>query len=656
MIDAFRTTKRRGLHGSFIIDADHSSKFELGPNKSAKTNIDPVGHLMGKRNTGVFVVNHDEVALLGMTDECTTHIYLESGAETREGYDKAVAYVEAVSQLPEYKESMAGKGLAYTSDTHWNEETMRTRFDNITWFDNAWTGFSWGDEDVTPPCFWTKNYTDEKADKVLYLDGDTLVKWPKAERFWEKNEYAPFKDRTAMIDDHMQTFRNVMKKHSNAVIFFNGGADMSRKYASEIAGVVVVHKAMLARNMEARKEDASQALHPQDLHESLRLQSEYKSHLIAFDTFESANEPGLYMAVPGAGKTHFVESRRGMPRASDAHTRMWKEYEKNYPDRGWRVAYDTFASYEAVLSALVDFLNMHVHEVHVWIQGTLQDMSSTELLRRLKVDIQGEFAKYMNGRKAAQDLWHYSLDQSTDLNYYYASRPPQRIPTVPWRTCNMGMRIFSERKPQVFPASTWMSEMGLGTLNVNAKEAILFGKEVYVNYSGYVKMIPLWDHDAVDFAWKEISPNEYVMVPVGSAPGASGYLYKVANPDFFMGMGSVATSQHSVFGLGRSEEELYNQAVRKLETGTGTSGHMIASALCCRAHFMWYLEEVHRNLMTKKSIYLMPFNEPAGTEYHTIEEYRNAIVDMDRIAAEGRYPKYALAHLEICRAFVNLSG
>jgi len=500
--DIFQVTKRRGIHGSFIIPEG----------KTVKTSVDPVGHLMGKRNTGVFVVNHDDYVQLSMSDDIVTHIYWDEGGghAVVEGGDKAIAYIESVSQLPRIAKSQGvnQKGDAYTCASHWTEKTIRTSFDSIRWFDNAWEGHSWGDES-TPPCFWTKNYTE--------LDAD------------------------------------------------------------------------------------------------------------------------------------------------DNHTRMWEDYEKRYPDRGWRVGYDVFTSYDMVLSALVDFLNMHVHEAHVWVQGTLQDMSATELIAKLKKDVHEAFAGYMEGRKDAREFWTVDVARSTDVFYYYASRPPQRIPVVPWRVCNMGMRIYEgQSKPQVFPATTWLHKVKMRGV-LPGPVARLMGAAimqisdgvVYTNYSGFVKMIPMGKRDPLDFGWLEVRPNEYMMVAAGSAPGPSGYLYKVANPSFFRGMGSVATSQHSAFGVGRSEGELYDQTMRMVETGAGTSGHMIASLLCHRSHFLWYLEEVYLNFTTKNSIYLMPFNEPAGTEYHTFEEYRNALADMEMIVKQGGYPRYALVHFALCRGFVS---
>uniref|UniRef100_A0A2V0RCK3 VP7 n=1 Tax=viral metagenome TaxID=1070528 RepID=A0A2V0RCK3_9ZZZZ len=501
--ETYQLTKRRSIHGSFVVY--QSMK------KMAKTTIDPVGHLMGKRNTGVFTVSPNDYGTLSTHQDLVTNRYVEDDStEVADGAHKAIAYIESVSQLPEMDAvnddvKKANPMGAYTNKTHWNEETVRSRFDNIQWFDNAWEGYSWGDEDVTPPCFWTKNYTD--------LD------------------------------------------------------------------------------------------------------------------------------------------------ANDDHTLDWKDYEETHQDRGWRVGFDIFSTYDMVLSALMDFLNMHIHEVHVWIQGSLQDMSSTELIARLKNDASEEFENYMNGRKNAQALWEADLSTSTDVYHYYASRPPQRIPTVPWRVCNMGMRQFPDQKPQVYPATTWMGEvaakMAAAKMPETVMHTILEDKVIYTNYSGFVKMIPMWKHDKLDFAWKEVRPNEYMIVKNGSAPGPNGYLYKVANPDFFMGMGSVATSQHAAFGVGRSERELYDQMVRKVETGKGTSGHMIASALCHRSHLLWYLEEVYTNLKLKKSIYLMPFNEPEGAEYHTVKEYQHALTDMKEIIRRKEYPKYAVVHLIYCYNLVK---
>jgi len=131
-------------------------------------------------------------------------------------------------------------------------------------------------------------------------------------------------------------------------------------------------------------------------------------------------------------------------------------------------------------------------------------------------------------------------------------------------------------------------------------------------------------------------------------------LLKVNDPSFFMGLGSVSTAQNGSFGLGRDEASLTKQAMRRLETGHDTSGHMIASVLCPTSHLLWYLEEVYINNKEKKSIYNVPFKEPTGALYHSIEEYRNALIDMKELEVKGLYPSFARNNVEVCRTFVSL--
>lgn len=349
----------------------------------------------------------------------------------------------------------------------------------------------------------------------------------------------------------------------------------------------------------------------------------------------------------------------------DPHTKAWEKFDARIPDFGWRVTYDRFTTYEFVLRALVLFLVRYPKQSHVWIQGTCpggddhEDMNPTETIARLKADIKAACAQYFGGmRPYMEGYWSTDVATSTDLYHYYAGRPPQRIPVIPWRVSNYGMRKYGGKlNPQVFPASTWAGKL---YKNADPDDRYFTDDAIYSNYSPFVHMVPIWEGDDVDYAWVCVGPNQYVMramprphIP-GEAYNAFGILLKVAAPEFFMGLGSVATAQHSCFGVGRSESELMEQAIRRVATGHDTSGHMIASALCHRAHFLWYLEEVYTNMMSKKSIYLMPFNEPAGTEYHSIEEYGYAVNDMGDIIERGGYPYYARAQVGICRDFVSL--
>ena len=614
--DKLQVTKRRTMNGSFLV-------------VDGETNIDPVGHLMGKRHSRVFQLNENDLANM-----MTKHSYR---------VDKAIAYVEAVSQLPEHNPG----SLAYTNDDHpppSQDDGVRIDFETIEWFANAWKGNSWkksiNDEGGGPPCFWTKD----------------------------------------------------------------------RAYSTE------------------------------------------------------------------------------------SHTRDWRTYDAKFPRRGWRVTYDEFPRYEDVLTELKRFLYRYPSGSHVWIQGTLEGQNPTDTVMRLRRDIA---ATASQGAMAGGALnmvytsyWKTRLEYSNDIMFFYANRAPQRIPVIPWRVSNHGMRLFNGAlKPQLYPSSTWMTKHGLKPPYTQ--------DEIYSNYSGFVELIPIEDEDEVDFAWKRVGENKYIMssphelltfvdgdtiveYPHGarfwetgnyepykdreamidahmltfrkymsehpravilsngggdmarkyrnemrgvvtisfkelerhmasrvaegneyqptdphqsmnnqmeyirvlpeipsfhsihepglymatSGAGKSTFveekanaevnLYKVRDPKFFLGLGSVSTAQHGAYGIGRDEASLAFQTRRKVETGHDTSGHMIASVLCPRSHLLWYLEEVYINMTTKKSIYIVPFNEPTDTMYHSIDEYKNAIIDMKKLDSSRTYPGYARNQVGICRSFVEL--
>uniref|UniRef100_A0A2V0RNP1 VP7 n=1 Tax=viral metagenome TaxID=1070528 RepID=A0A2V0RNP1_9ZZZZ len=113
----------------------------------------------------------------------------------------------------------------------------------------------------------------------------------------------------------------------------------------------------------------------------------------------------------------------------------------------------------------------------------------------------------------------------------------------------------------------------------------------------------------------------------------------------FHGMGSVVTSCHAVFGLGRSVREVTEQAVYKLKHGTSTSGHLLASCLAHFQHMIWYVYEVFVNSVEKRSIYLFPFDEPEGGEYHTKADYEYTLRLLEKMVEEKPIPHYAKLHV-----------
>jgi hypothetical protein len=121
----------------------------------------------------------------------------------------------------------------------------------------------------------------------------------------------------------------------------------------------------------------------------------------------------------------------------------------------------------------------------------------------------------------------------------------------------------------------------------------------------------------------------------------------VLNDRLFRGMGSVVTSCHAVFGLGRSLEEVITQDLHKVATGVATSGHLLASCIAHKHHMLWYVYEVFINLQSRKSIYLFPFREPEGGVYHSKQDYDYTLQLLQDKVRKNKLPRYAELHVEL---------
>lgn len=126
------------------------------------------------------------------------------------------------------------------------------------------------------------------------------------------------------------------------------------------------------------------------------------------------------------------------------------------------------------------------------------------------------------------------------------------------------------------------------------------------------------------------------------------------NDRLYMGMGSVVTSCHAVFGLGRSLDEVIKQDLHKVATGVATSGHLLASCLAYRHHMLWYIYEVFINLQSKKSIYLFPFQEPEGGVYHSKQDYDYTLQLLQDKVNKNAIPQYAQLNVELLSNLFNV--
>uniref|UniRef100_A0A2V0RCW2 VP7 n=1 Tax=viral metagenome TaxID=1070528 RepID=A0A2V0RCW2_9ZZZZ len=345
----------------------------------------------------------------------------------------------------------------------------------------------------------------------------------------------------------------------------------------------------------------------------------------------------------------------------DQFKQSFETYNALYPGRGVRIGYDKYPTYDIVLSELVRFLlTFPLEEKHVWIQGELDGMSTTETLRRLRNDIVIAFSRPRAQNSGVDpnvtSYWQSSVVASYDLYYYYGGRTIQRIPVVPWRASNFGMRVFAGAlAPQIFPPTTLMHDLNIDA-RIEESNGSASGPMIYANYSGHVELVPIHEEDYLDFAWHKIGDNRFIMQdPRSWIPSRNdgAHLYKIADTSFFNGLGSVCTCAHAVYGIGRSEPELWEQLQRKLSTGHDTSGHMLAAPVMHTSHMLWYLHEVYTNIMREASIYNLSFKEPTDGLYHTMQEYEHAIQDMHKLDRNRMYPFYARRNIAFCTEFIR---
>uniref|UniRef100_A0A2V0RB65 VP7 n=1 Tax=viral metagenome TaxID=1070528 RepID=A0A2V0RB65_9ZZZZ len=585
----FYITRRRAQMGSFVV-AD------------AETNMDPGGHIANKLHSRVFILNGEELMAM-----------MEARNYT---YEQAICYVEAVSQVPEHKKG----GVAYTGHAHPITTVDPGEVDilNAYWFDNSWTGNSWTANammpDGGPPCFWTKNIAAPEQDNTYVLGGKrgTHSKAIKAKLVREGVPY--YVDGT-------------------------NPSDFSNEERSKVVPGTSVHA--VTGVFEGKEFDNTTEQH----------------HLFHDDIQDRNGKQYLILKHDAAMIERAINSfSDGVDVIkSDPFSEAHERYEKQFPNRGWKVGYDQHPTFDDVCNKLKAFLMTYpTEEKHIWIQGELENMTTTETIRRLKSECIIAFTRARSSNATTSPtimtFWNTPILASQDLAYAYGGRTPQRIPVIPWRPTNFGMRIMAPGlKPQLFPSSSLMRDLGIkfSTLEMNGS---ISKPVVYTNYSGFVKLVPLRRELNMDFGWLPMGNNEYAMA---NPREVSQPLFMVEDEAFFMGLGSVVTGHHSIYGLGRSEPELWEQLQRKLKTGHDTSGHMIAAPLAYKAQMLWYLQEVMINMTQKRSIYSLPFKEPTGGVYHTTTEYVHALNDMNKLDRGRVYPFYARQNVSICADFIR---
>jgi hypothetical protein len=186
------------------------------------------------------------------------------------------------------------------------------------------------------------------------------------------------------------------------------------------------------------------------------------------------------------------------------------------------------------------------------------------------------------------------------------------------------------------------------------EEEIIATAEERAKDNPYWKVATLmnWRDSDVPIMTRDEIAEEVTQIATAETLDGFATLYEVEDPSFFLGLGSVVTSSHRYFSIGRSPSNLLEQFLRR-ETGKeDLSGHMFASVLAFKSHFLWYLEEIASNMEKSKTIYAFPFKEPKGKQYHSTNEYRDSVVYMERKLL-NEYPHYARDNVVICKDLVR---
>jgi hypothetical protein len=613
---------------------------------NGETNIDPNALLLRKDNTRIFNVNRKDVSALMSSKKYS--------------FNKALAYYEAVCQIPQASSSIS----AYTNRKHApagmvNDSTFG--MPKLIWYTNVWTGNSWVQnlmkDDGGTPCFWTK-------DKAPIADP-----FSKAWKIYD----AKFPDRG---------WRITYDVHDDIHKVYGQLMDFIHMHASEDELHIWIQGTLNGKGPDQVISD---------------LKGLVKSS--ATEDGKGGDSLKVILMPSGTGKTTYSRKHDELIDVDDLYEKASKrdkaERMRTLEDEDWdehdkvnskiiKLAHESgmlqgkilLVHNESMLDGLdyeiVDKFRLNKSEMmkvvderadeEAWAKITKLNWASSNfpILSRQDIDerILNHISTLSNVAKETMisgqtdeysRLWNTPISKSYDLWEMYGTNEPTRIPVIPWRVSNLGPRIYSKGlPPQLFPSSTFMTRYGISeSLNET---------EVYCNYSEFVTLKPLLSDDSkrLDYGWRPVGANLYAMQRV--TDDNYEHLLKVDDDQFFMGCGSVVTAAHGCFGIGRTNDALIRQFERKVNTGFGTSGHMIASILAFQSHFLWYLEEVSYNLETKKSVYAVRFNEPESAAYHTIHEYRNAIDDMKSADLNKEYPKYARPNFEICRKFVSAIG
>lgn len=313
--------------------------------------------------------------------------------------------------------------------------------------------------------------------------------------------------------------------------------------------------------------------------------------------------------------------------------------------------YSELTTYNEVLSDFLKFLdnNKDADEVHLWTQGNLNgNYDPLRMANKLFSDVKmkQQIAEFSVSSDLVKEYWSRDL-KDTDDHYLKCATlsNPRRINVVGWRVCNFGIRDYKQTYPQLVPSTTIGKIMKINRGNLIGVNTA----EIYLNYSGHVRLRKIMTNEIedLDFAYELLENGTFMAV----IPKEGCFV--VDNVSMFSGYGSLCTSLHSAYGLGRDVKSLMNEYKRKMITDVGSSGHMIASSLMFRCHLLTYLQEILINNTSKKSIYNLPVVEPTSGLYHTKQEYQHAVSDIRNLIRQGVMNKIVQSNLHVIALFVE---
>uniref|UniRef100_A0A2V0RB52 VP7 n=1 Tax=viral metagenome TaxID=1070528 RepID=A0A2V0RB52_9ZZZZ len=640
-------TRSRAMLGAFVLS-------------DLPTDIDPNRLLMRKDSAKIFSVNEQDINNLMSEKDYT--------------FEKAIAYYEAVSQIPHASMKLE----FYTNAKHKSpkiSEGVEMEMPKLTWFSNSWTGHSWVanmiKKDGGIPCFWTKD---------LSGGSDPFSKsWSIYEKRFPKRGWRVTYDVHDTVESVFGKLLSFIMYHSSEPelhIWIQGnlkGLDPS-KMVEKLTDMLASGNSLDSSGKQSKmSKDHDDEIPIIILPAGTGKTTYSKRHDSLVDIDDIINDPSvkdemedLRRKAADTNEWSIVNTRNGeLVKAFMKAGRLEGKILLAHGDDmfGDVINTKTLGGMKLSKSEMQKIRDERAQSDEMWAELTELNWETSDQPIGSRKDIDDMIERIMSESveddpvvyapsfmisKEYISLWSTPLDDSIDTWEAFGSGSPQRIPLIPWRVSNVGPRIFHKGiPPQLFPPTTFMMERGISMLELQFTE-------VYSNYSEFVIMRPITDDEleTLDFGWLPVGDNMYVMSKIDEDDYSSGLL-TVDDRDFFLGCGSVVTSAHACFGLGRSNTDLISQRRRKEATGYGTSGHMIASVLSFQSHFLWYLEEVYMNLKTNRSVYVTTFNEPEEGAYHTIHEYRNAVLDMKLLDSKGMYPKYARNNFRICETFVR---